>query len=136
VLPGLVAGTLSAGWEELARLDTAFERAVYMMFLVSEVHPFDDGNGRLARVMMNAELVSGGQSRIIIPTVFRDDYLGGLRLLTRKGDASVLIKSLRFGHDYTARIDFTSLDGATEILYATNAFNEPGSTERLRMPNA
>ncbi len=85
VLPGLVAGTLRAGWEGLAGLDTAFERAVYMMFLVSEVHPFDDGNGRVARVMMNAELVGGGQSRIIIPTVFRDDYLGGLRQLTRQG---------------------------------------------------
>jgi hypothetical protein len=135
VLPGLAAGTLTVGWEGVAQLDTSFERAAYMMFLVSEVHPFDDGNGRLARVMMNAELVSGGQSRIIIPTVFRDDYLGGLRQLTRNDDASVLIKSLRYGHDYTARVDFTSLDSATEILYATNAFNEPGSSERLRMPN-
>jgi fido (protein-threonine AMPylation protein) len=120
----------------VAGLDTAFERAVYMMFLVSEVHPFDDGNGRVARVMMNAELVGGRQSRIIIPTVFRDDYLGGLRRLTREGDTSVLIKSQRYGHDYTARIDFTSLDRAAEILYATNAFNEPGSSERLKMPTA
>jgi hypothetical protein len=135
VLPGLVAGTLRAGWEGLAGLDTAFERAVYMMFLVAEVHPFDDGNGRVARVMMNAELVHGRQSRIIIPTVFRDDYLGGPRQLTRQGDPSVLIKTLRYGHDYTARIDFSSLADATEILYATNAFNEPGSTERLHMPN-
>ena len=136
VLPGLVAGTLRAGWEGLAALDTAFERAVYMMFLVSEVHPFDDGNGRVARVMMNAELASGGQSRIIIPTVFRDDYLGGLRQLTRRGDSSVLIKALRYGHDYTARIDFSSLARATEMLHATNAFNEPGSSERLRLPDA
>jgi hypothetical protein len=28
------------------------------MFLISEVHPFDDGNGSLARVTMNTELVS------------------------------------------------------------------------------
>ena len=136
VLTGLVAGTLRAGWEGLATLDTAFERAVYVMFLVSEVHPFDDGNGRLARVMMNTELVSGAQSRIIIPTVFRDDYLGGLRLLTRRGDPSVLIKALRYGHDYTARIDFSTLDRATEVLRATNAFNEPGGSERLRLPPA
>lgn len=34
--------------------------------------------------------------------VFRDDYLGGLRQLTRQGDSSVLIKELRYGHDYTA----------------------------------
>lgn len=69
VTPERVAGTLTAGWQRRTELDTAFERAVYMMFLVTEVHPFDDGNGRLARLMMNAELVAAGQSRIITPTV-------------------------------------------------------------------
>jgi len=136
VLPQLVPGTLRAGWDGLAALDTAFERAVYMMFLVSEVHPFDDGNGRVARVMMNTELVSGAQSRIIIPTVFRDDYLGGLRQMTRTSDPSVLIKALRYAHDYTARVDFSALSGATELLQATNAFNEPGSGDRLQLPPA
>lgn len=47
-----------------------------MMFMISEVHPFNDGNGRVARVMMNAELVRADQSRIIVPTVFREDYTG------------------------------------------------------------
>lgn len=134
VLPGLVQGTLRAGWEHLAELDTPFERAGYIMFLISEVHPFDDGNGRLARIMMNAELVAGAQSRIIIPTVFRDDYLGGLRLLTRQANASVLIKALRYGQDYTARIDFSTLVQATDALRVTNAFNEPGSEDRLQLP--
>jgi len=31
-------------------------RALLAMFIVSEVHPFIDGNGRLARLVMNAEL--------------------------------------------------------------------------------
>jgi Fic/DOC family len=136
VLPGLVAGTLHAGWERIGELDTAFERAVYVMFLVSEVHPFDDGNGRLARVMMNAELVAGMQSRIIVPTVFRDDYLGGLRRMTRQDDPSVLIKALRFGHDYTAQVDFADLSRATGTLQATNAFNEPDSDHRLLLPSS
>ena len=39
----------------MASLDDPIARAIYMMFLVSEVHPFDDGNGRMARIMMNAE---------------------------------------------------------------------------------
>ena len=43
--------------------------------MISEVHPFNDGNGRIARVMMNAELVRADQSRIIVPTVFREDYI-------------------------------------------------------------
>ena len=136
VLPGLVAGTLRAGWERISELDTPFERAIYVMFLVSEVHPFDDGNGRIARVMMNTELIAGMQSRIIIPTVFRDDYLGGLRRMTRQDDPSVLIKSLRYGHDYTARINFSDLARATDILRATNAFNEPDSEQRLTLPGS
>lgn len=136
VLPGLVAGTLRTGWDLVGELDTAFERAVYVMFLVSEVHPFDDGNGRLARVMMNAELVAGMQSRIIVPTVFRDDYLGGLRRMTRQDDPSVLIKALRFGHDYAAQIRFADLEETTGILQATNAFNEPDSEQRLLLPSS
>jgi len=135
VLPGLAPGTLYAGWQRLAELDTAFERAVYMMFLVAEVHPFDDGNGRLARVMMNAELVSSGQGRIIIPTVYREDYLGALRRLTRADDPSVLIKALRFAQDYTAQIDFADRDEAITQLSRTNAFNEPTSDDRLTLPN-
>ncbi len=133
---GLVAGTLSAGWERLRELDTPFERATYMMFLVSEVHPFDDGNGRTARVMMNAELVGGAQSRIIIPTVYREDYLGALRRLSRQDDPSVLIKALRYAQDYTAQIDFTNRDEAIAQLTVTNAFNEPNSatSERLVLP--
>lgn len=134
VLPALVEGTLRAGFARMEELDTAFERAVYTMFLVSEVHPFDDGNGRLARVMMNAALVAGGQSRIVVPTVYRDDYLGALRRLTRHGDASILIKVLRYANDYTSQVDFTSSDGAAAVLLATNAFNDPDSDRRLQLP--
>lgn len=43
--PALVEGTLREGWRRLAELDTAWERAVNAMLLVSEVHPFTDGNG-------------------------------------------------------------------------------------------
>jgi hypothetical protein len=136
VLPAYVPGTLRAGFERLAELDTTFERAAYVMFLVSEVHPFNDGNGRIARVMMNAELVAGGQSRVIVPTVYRDDYLGALRRLTRQDGASVLVKALRFTHDYTSMVPFATTGGAEAVLRATNAFNDPGSADRLVLPDA
>ena len=57
------------------RLETGLPRGIFMMFLVVEVHPFVDGNGRVARIMMNAELASTDHWRIIMPTVLRDDYL-------------------------------------------------------------
>ena len=64
----------------------------------------------------------------------RDNYLGGLHLMTRQDDPGVLIKALRYAHDYTAQIDFSDLTPATETLQATNAFHEPKSDHRLTLP--
>jgi Fic family protein len=100
------------------------------------VHPFDDGNGRVARVMMNSELAAGGQSRIIIPTVFREDYLGALRRLSRQDDPSVLIKTLRYANDYTSQIPWYTTEMAQQTLTVTNAFKEPESDDRLILPSA
>ena len=135
VAPDLVTGTLIEGFRRLDRLDSAWERSVYAMFLVSEVHPFDDGNGRLARVMMNSELDAGGQSRTVIPTVFRDDYLGALRRLSRADDPTVLIKALRYANDWTFRVDFSDFDTALAQMEAAHAFADPGGDDRLLMPN-
>ncbi len=132
--PALVDGTLREGWRRLAELDTAWERAVYTMFLVADVHPFVDGNGRIARVMMNAELVAGRQSKIIVPTGFRSNYLVGLRRFSRDDDPSVYVKALRFLHDYTAQIRWTTNDTAEADLRATNAFEEADDAPPLRLP--
>lgn len=67
VAPDLVNGTLEQGFAFLNGLSAPFHRAAFMMFPVSEVHPFADGNGRAARIMMNAELLAEGQERIIVP---------------------------------------------------------------------
>ena len=106
-----------------------------VMFVVSEVHPFDDGNGRLARIMMNAELHAAGQMRTVVPTVFRDDYLGALRRLSRQEDPSVLVKALRFANDWTARIDFSDLETARAQMAATHAFDLAEDGVRLLMPS-
>ena len=54
--PKLVEGTLRRGFEMASSVPTGFLRALFVMVMASEVHPFTDGNGRVARVMMNAEL--------------------------------------------------------------------------------
>lgn len=133
--PDLVKGTLVEGYRRLADLDTAWERSVLTMFVVSEVHPFDDGNGRTARIMMNAELEAAGDMRTIIPTVFREDYLGALRRLSRSDDPSVLVKALRYANDFTSRIDFSDLDKARQELRAANAFEPPETGNRLVLPS-
>lgn len=135
VAPELVRGTLQKGLERFRALDTAFARAAFMMFLVAEVHPFVDGNGRLARVMMNAELIAGEQQRIIIPTVYRDDYLGALRALSRNTRAEVLPKMLDYAQLFASRVDFADLRAARGALEQAEAFREP-SQGRLRIPSS
>ncbi len=80
----LVRGTLTRGFDYYKIHSDPFARAAYIMSMVSEVHPFEDGNGRIARVMMNAEILNKDESKIIIPTVYRDDYLLTLKRLTIK----------------------------------------------------
>lgn len=133
VEPGLVRGTLKQGFDMMRGVPDAFRRAVLMMFILSEVHPFDDGNGRLARVMMNAELVSGGRRRIFIPTSYRDDYLLALRALSRQRQPEPLIRMLDYAQGFSAAIDFTDLQAALEVLRRCNAF-ERDTEARLRMP--
>ena len=107
-----------------------------MMFMVSEVHPFNDGNGRLARIMMNAELVAAAEQRIIIPTVYRQNYTQSLKALSHNQITDAFIKTLDFAQKYTAMIDWSDLSRATDMLCATNAFieNSDDETARLRLP--
>jgi hypothetical protein len=134
VAPELVRGTLRQGFGMYQALSEPFTRALFMMFLVAEVHPFTDGNGRVARVMMNAELVAGGQTRIFIPSVYRSEYLGGLRRLTNHSDASAYLRVMDAAQLFVQRTDFTDLDRARRFLAAHNAFADPVDDVRLRMP--
>ncbi|WP_333604805.1 Fic family protein [Novosphingobium sp.] len=131
VAPELVEGTLDRGFEFLQALGDPFQRAVYMMVLVSEVHPFADGNGRVARIMMNAELVAGAQERIIIPTAYRTDYLGALKAFSHNGQTAPLIRMLAKAQRYTGSIDWKTMSSARAMLEAGNAFAE-GEDAKLR----
>lgn len=138
VAPDLVEGTLRKGFQWHLSLSTPFQRAVYMMFLVAEVHPFADGNGRCARLMMNAELVVASQARIIIPTVFRNNYLSALKALTHQARPDALIRVLDFAQHYTSLIDWSDFKKAHAMLLATHAFEDSTTAEvmgnRLVLP--
>ena len=120
----LVRGTLRKGYEFYQALEHPFAKALYMMFMISEVHPFNDGNGRISRIMMNSELVAADQSKIIIPTVFREDYLNALRRLTRKGDPSVVIRALSRVRQFSANITGDNFEVTRKYLESCNAFKD------------
>ena len=138
VAPDLVPGTLAQGFHLYRSLETPFQRAAFMMFLIAEVHPFADGNGRVARIMMNAELAAAGEERIIVPTVYRANYLSALKALSRAGRPEPLIRMLDHAQRWTAAVEWRSLEETRHELDDCNAFDDPNVAEvegrRLQMP--
>ena len=124
VAPELVRGTLHQGFAYYHALEHPLARAAMMMFLVSEVHPFDDGNGRLARIMANAELVRGGLSRILITTACRPDYLRALRRLSRQRDPGLYLQMLDRAQAFTAQLRPDTYLHLKEQLTTARAFEE------------
>ena len=53
-------------------------RAVLGHFVFVYIHPYMDGNGRLARFLMNLALCSGGYTWTIIPVEQRTPYMEAL----------------------------------------------------------
>lgn len=124
VAPDLVEETLKRGWPASRELSSAAARALYVLFLVSEVHPFIDGNGRVSRLAMNAELEAANQARFVLPTSLRGDYLSVLEALTTKGNAEPFIK---FGHkliDMNSRMPFTDFETSHQYFRQSGALDE------------
>lgn len=134
VAPELVAGTLKQGYEMYRSLTSPIGRALFMMFFVSEIHPFNDGNGRLSRAMMNSELLAGGLCRIIIPSVFRNEYVSSLKRIKNHSDPSSYLRVMLYAQELVNCIDFTDLEHAKSILTACNAFADPADDVKLLKP--
>lgn len=125
VEPEVVMGTLVKGMENFYLLQDAFKQSLYIMFLIAEVHPFDDGNGRVARLFMNSVLFQNSLEKIIVPNVFRDDYMGSLKKLTKQDDPTAFVKAMMRCHEFSAKIDYSTFEKALADLTLANAFLDP-----------
>lgn len=123
VSPENIKGTLEQGFERYKHLPPGLPRAIFIMFLIAEIHPFTDGNGRISRIMMNAELYSNCQSTIIIPNVYREDYHSGLRALTRRDRPEPFIKMLTRAQNFS-HLDFSIYKNILKHIEAKNWFRD------------
>lgn len=121
----LVEGTLRQGFKFYAALTDPMAKAVFIMFMVSEVHPFTDGNGRISRIMGNAELFKSGLSRIIVPTVFREDYIGSLKRFTNRKDPDAFVRVMDKLQHFSHNIFGETFEEFNNYMKATNAYKEP-----------
>lgn len=134
VLPRHVRGTLIEGSKLLPSVPAGTARALYAMFLVSEAHPFIDGNGRLARLVMNTELSAVGECRIIVPTLSRAEYLDCLRVLSRQDNPDPFVGVMQLIHRWSAAFQYDDLDAVTANIKACNAFEKSRIQYKLLFP--
>ena len=134
VLPPFVRGTLQEGSKLALSVPEGLARAIYYAFLVSETHPFDDGNGRLSRLTMNAELSRLGLCRVIIPTLFHPQYVDCQRALTRANEPDGFIKALTFAAQWCSGFRYADLPALIANLKATHAFEESPVQYKLLAP--
>ena len=67
-------------------------RAVLGHWLFGYIHPYPDGNGRMARFLMNAMLASGGYPWTVIRVEDRDAYLAALDRASTDNDIAPFAK--------------------------------------------
>lgn len=130
VAPDLVVGTLSKGYEMIMSATTPGNRAALAMFVVAEVHPFTDGNGRTARLAMNQFLTQAGLTRVIIPTVYRDDYISALKAMSSNSHPEPLVQMLARAARFSRWVNMSSKARAFADLKSSNALGRP-ETDKL-----
>lgn len=135
VEPALVRGTLIEGSDLARSVPEGIARAIYFAFLISEVHPFADGNGRISRLVMNAELSRTGEARIIIPTLFHEEYVDCQRQLSRQNDPNGHIRALALIQAWTVAFDYTDIVELIGAVKNTNALERSRNQFKLTMPD-
>lgn len=133
--PQFVRGTLIEGSSLARSVPEGLPRAIYFAFLISEVHPFNDGNGRLSRLIMNSELSRIGEARIIIPTLFHEEYVDCQRLLSRQNDPAGHIRSLTLMQRWTVAFDYSDVELLIEAVKRTHALERSRAQFQLTMPD-
>ena len=108
VLPSQLNMTLQKAYQIYDSLKHPIHRAIFIHLMISEIHPFDDGNGRISRIFMNNELSRANYAHILIPTVFRDDYITALKGFSHQRNPKPIIKALIKAYRITNSVNWNN----------------------------
>ena len=75
------------------------------------IHPFDDGNGRMARLLMNMILIKHGYTVAVVPREERDQYINTLEQVDRSEDLAQFIAYIAHCCEYTLNLHLKAARG-------------------------
>jgi Fic family protein len=93
--PGEVPGLMEKLFQEIAADRHRHHPVAFAAHIHKElvtIHPFADGNGRVARLAMNTLLIQDGFLPTIIPPVLRHEYYQTLQIAQKKKDEQPFIE--------------------------------------------
>jgi Fic family protein len=93
--PEAVNDAMSALLDTLQSEPEAIVRAVLGHWLFGFIHPYMDGNGRMARFLMNLMMASGGYPWTIVRLARRKQYLDGLEVASADQNIKPFAKLIR-----------------------------------------
>lgn len=82
----LVVGAMGTLFTLLEKEEHPAVRAVLGHWMLGYIHPYSDGNGRMARFLMNTMLVTGGYHWTVVNMTDRDSYMAGLEKASVDGN--------------------------------------------------
>ncbi|MGQ0543882.1 MAG: hypothetical protein ACT4P3_00915 [Betaproteobacteria bacterium] len=84
---------------------------------------------------MNAELSRTGEARIIIPTLFHEEYVDCQRQLSRHNHPDGHMRALTLIQAWTVAFDYSDIDALIGSVKMTNALERSRTQFKLTMPD-
>lgn len=98
-------------WLEESNTLHPVERAILFHYRFVSIHPFDDGNGRMARLLMNMLLMQAGYPPCVVRHSKRREYLQSLEDVDSKGSTNTFVRMIASELIHTEEIMLDVLQG-------------------------
>ncbi len=118
--PELVIDEMEAllDWYKKAGKLHPLQKAAEFHYRFVAIHPFDDGNGRMARLLMNLILMKEGYPPCIIKNVNRRKYLGALERADFEGKPQAFIDFIEDEMEDSLKVVVDVLSGKSKPVPA------------------
>lgn len=126
VIPEKVEEMLKYSFQLSQGITNLAQKAFFLKTTFTEIHPFEDGNGRMSRIILNNYLSLAGKKRIIVPNVYREDYILGLKAFSNSNNPIPIVRALNKAAQITNAIPYhTDITDLIDFLNKNSAFCLP-----------
>lgn len=111
--------------------DTPEVRAAWLHHAFTQIHPFQDGNGRVARALASIDFIRSGLFPLLVRRTERRRYLAALRTAD-SGDLRLLVEYFSDAQEHLLRRAISEAEGAVDAAAGLLNVLDAAAERRLR----